>query len=154
METVTNTDQYLPFLQTENRASLFTTLRSYLINRCYNQSFGDIVPSVICNTLKVNLNIYNESQDHNYETINVSPWSVTLISIDIHRGSDHYNDIVPCTTQTKLSQRATSNYYTSHIIKPVDPNNVKPEHKASRVSYCNEQFLALQHSGLPIKCSL
>ncbi len=122
--------------------------------RHYDQSFGDIVHSVICNSLKVNLNIYNESQDHNYETINVSPCSVTLISIDIHRGSDHYNDIVPCTTQTLLSQRATSNYYTSNIVKPVDPNSVKPDHKASRISYSNDQLLAVRHPGFSIERSL
>ncbi len=154
METVTNTDQYLHFLQTQNRASLFTSLRSYLINTHYDQSLGDIVPSVICNALKVNLNIYNESQDHNCETINVSPWNVTPISIDIHRRSDHYNGILPCTTQTLLSKKATSNYYTSNIVIYVDPNSVKPDQKASRISYNNEQLLALQHSGFSIKCYL
>ncbi len=101
-------------------------------------------------SFKVNLNIYNESQDHNCETIDISPWSVTPTSIDIHR-SDHYNGIVPCTTQTLLSQRTTSKYFTSHIVKPVNPNSVKPvnpnsvkpvnpnsvkpDHKASRISY-------------------
>ncbi len=56
--------------------------------------------------------------------------------------------------KTLLSQRATSNYYTSNIVKPVDPNNVKRDHKAFRISYSNEQLLALQHSGFSIKHSL
>ena len=105
IQPVQNADQYLPFLQPTNRVSLFVGLRSYLINRHYNQAFGDIVPAIISNAFQVNLNFYNEAPDHSYETITVAPWSVSSnqISVDIHRQGDHYNGIVPCSLPISTS---------------------------------------------------
>ncbi len=73
IETVTNGHQYLHFLHTTNRSSILAELRSYLINKHYNQAFCDIVPSIIANGLQTNLLIYNETADHSHERITVAP---------------------------------------------------------------------------------
>lgn len=67
--------------------SLFTDMKSYLINRLYNQAFGNIVSAIILNAFQVNISIHNEAPDHSYETIIIAPRSVSInkISVDILR---------------------------------------------------------------------
>ncbi len=105
METVKNADQYLSFMQTSNRLSFFADLKSFLINRHYNQPFGDIVHNVIANALNVSLSIYNVTSNRKYNPISVCPWSNTSTLVDIQRIGDHYNGMLPDTQHTKYGSK-------------------------------------------------
>ena len=64
IESVQNRDQYIAFIPSNNKLSFMTGLKSYVINKHYNQEFGDIVPTIIANGFKVKLVILNEASNH------------------------------------------------------------------------------------------
>lgn len=93
IETVLHADQYKPFLQLHS-SSLYTGLRSYILDRHYNQGFGDLVPSVISNALNTRLIILDEGPQKSFGEIIVSPRTEPSNTITIHRQGDHYNGII------------------------------------------------------------
>jgi len=144
IETINNADDYLPFLQTSNRTSLFIGLRTYLINKHYNQFFGDIVPTIISNVYKVNLNIFSELPNNNYEKITVLPWIITHTSVDIHKTNDHYNGIAPLTTNFAYQDNHNINYTNS-------AGSVLSKHANIRIQYSSEQLKSWMLPLQPIK---
>ena len=52
VQAVNNADDYLPFLLPSTLNSLSQGLRSHLILKQYNQAFGDLVPTILDNTLR------------------------------------------------------------------------------------------------------
>ena len=55
LETITNASEYTPFLPSSSVTEIITGLRSYLIDKNCNQSFGDLIPAILANALKVKL---------------------------------------------------------------------------------------------------
>ena len=90
-----------------SRVSLFKGLRKYLIEKSYNQSFGDLVPVIAANALKVCLTILNESPNGQFSFIMVAPSPMPLHKLILHRKGEHYNGIVPTTFCQQISSKAT-----------------------------------------------
>ncbi len=177
IETVNNVDQYVPFIQPANRLSLITRLKGYLINKHYNQSFGDILPAIISNALQVSLNIFHENSGHDYERITVDPWvnRDNQGHVDIHRSRDHYNSIVPIIKPTNNLPQSTT-YQCAAIFSPntavfgkssskdsipVDnivrtqhprvPSDISGVPHPTRISYSAEQLKSFRTGRLPLK---
>ncbi len=140
IETVDNADQYLPFFLTTSRVSLFTGLRSYLINKHYNQPFGDIVPLLLANAFNGNINIFNEAQDDSYEVNTVIPWNNTNVSVDIHRYGDHYNGLIPPAAQSQISKQSG-----------LQSESKQTFHVKDVIRYSSEHLRSLRHQSNTIK---
>ena len=69
IETVNNADQYIPFYLSSDEQSIFKGLDRYLIDRHYDQSFGDLVPVIIANALNLTLHILNENDQNRTELL-------------------------------------------------------------------------------------
>ena len=93
IETTSNSDQYLPLTPCMSRKSLFHGLNNYLLDKHYDQFFGDIVPRVISNALQVQLHILNETPRLDVHRVTVHPQRAHCAKLDIHRRGDHYNAI-------------------------------------------------------------
>lgn len=75
----------------------------------YNQNFGDLVPIIVSNAFKVELCIFNESDNNHIQEIAVAPWSTASDSLVVHRHNDHYNGV-------KLLQQ-----YSSEFLRSLQP---------------------------------
>lgn len=94
IEAISHPDRYVQFLQSSNRKTFFSGLRSYLIDKQYNLDFGDIVPLIIANAFHVNLEIFNEVNFNRFENVVVSSEIASDFCLKIHRKGDHYNGLV------------------------------------------------------------
>ena len=92
VETSTRADYYGTFIsQNENLSML---LSGYLQRKEYTTSFGDLLPSIISNALKINLNIINQTGS-TFHLIKLQPTTgLTSKTVNIHRTGDHYNGLV------------------------------------------------------------
>ena len=59
IETLTRAYYYGTYIS--HNENLFMLLSGYLQRKEYNTSFGDLLPSIISNALKINLNIINQT---------------------------------------------------------------------------------------------
>ena len=101
-ETINTYDQYVPFLDSYTKTELISGLGKYLIQRHYNQSFGDIVPFICANALNVRIRIFNEISSAT-EEIYVTPPSVYSITVSVRRQNDHYDAVVPCPRDMQMA---------------------------------------------------
>ena len=94
VEAITNSSCYDPFL--EDRTLLPTGLRRYILDRHYDQSVGDIVPTIIANALQVKVDIVNVSSTGSYDVLSICPTSCLSHTgqIMVHRDGDHFNGLV------------------------------------------------------------
>ena len=93
------------FIETVQRAQLYTTyipsnenllllLSKYLLHKNYDTSFGDILPTVIANALRINLIILDQIGNV-FNKIKILPTDVTSnVTVAIHRTGDHYNGLI------------------------------------------------------------
>ena len=93
------------FIETLKRAQIYSTyipdsesllslLHKYMLQKKYDTSFGDILPNIIANTLRINLSIIDQSGNA-FHKINVPPTVVnTSSTVALHRIGDHYNGLV------------------------------------------------------------
>ena len=81
----------MPFNSIHN---LTKGLCSYLNEKNYNQAFGDVVPLVISNALKVQLDILNETSSTKATLVSIKPTYNENETILLHRSGQHYNGLV------------------------------------------------------------
>ena len=95
-------------------SSIEDALDTYVFAKRYNQVFGDVLPFIIANALKVNIEIYDENVTKNtYERKTVlTERAETERTIVIHRCGDHYNGIV------SSSHRSRDELVSSHTDPP------------------------------------
>ena len=109
IETVNNIDKYIPFHEPPETNSMLKGMRKYLLSRSYNQSYGDIVPSVIANALKQKVTVINEDVSSgticNIDIVpdNAIDNTTTLL---VHRSGDHYNGIIPMPSVNPFPEKA------------------------------------------------
>ena len=120
IETVTNYDQYVQFLEVGCSYTLFTGLRKYLLDRQYNQLFGDLVPIICANALDVNIKILNIINYQETQVLDVIPRKSTQQTVVIQRVNDHYNAVTPRPYQHDPPSSAAANpriSYTSDFMR-------------------------------------
>ena len=109
-ETINNADKYLPFVKDMSPRNLFSGLRAYLLSKCYNQDFGDIVIKVLANAFNVKLRILNEGQRF---PIDIRPDRVCVSKcIYLHRRGQHYNGTVQV---APVSRTHSHNYHAPQV---------------------------------------
>jgi exonuclease III len=123
IETVKNTEYYLPFLQTSSKSALSAGLGDYLIKKQYNNDFGDLVPCIIANALSIKLNILDEDQTGYVNTVVITPHDQSKASLVLHRRSQHYNGIT--LFAAVRTDRNIGLCYSSVEIKSLRPNATK-----------------------------
>ena len=92
-ESINNMNEYINFIKDSSRSLFSTYLRQYLLYKNYNNSYGDIVPLIIANTLGVKLVIIDESCNSCFKLHEIAPRSIPIHIIFLHRKQDHYNGI-------------------------------------------------------------
>ena len=55
LETISNIDLYVSFLVQGTHADLFSQMNMYLYEKCYKTPYGDMMPLVLCNALRLNM---------------------------------------------------------------------------------------------------
>lgn len=119
-ETVSHADQYLPFTEDCSVASLMHGLHTYLLQRRYNQSFGDLVPCIMANAMNVHINIMNETSNGEIRKVDIAPEQRTGRSparnLLVHRLKDHYNGIACSHPYTDKVTCDTSRLHDSDSI--------------------------------------
>ena len=110
----------------------------YVLRKCYNTSFGDLVPAVISNALSVSISIIDISEDLVLSYLSLTPHNTTpLTKIVIHRQNDHYSGLSPKT------HHATKEPSECHGIKPTT-------HHSSSLSYSRDKLLELKQCSTKI----
>ena len=146
IETVNNADQYISFFLSPDEQSLFKGLDMYLIDRHYDQSFGDLVPAIIENALNLTLHILNENdQNRTVNAINVTPRSGESTMLSLHRCGDHYNGVrldSPELASPEVPEPTTANkIHVAHSTACVDVITVFPHddvtNSVTAVVYCS-----------------
>ena len=100
-------------------------MRNYLLKKHYDNHYGDIIPIILANALKLNLKIFDVSNNVAKE-VNVQPTLVSQNSIAIHRSNDHYSALQP------------------KLTPPIAEKNKK----TSIISYSASALLSLRNSGM------
>ena len=108
-ESVTNVDLYIPYFEGGRIPTFLHGLSTYLLQKQYNQTFGDVVPSIIANALNIHLQIINQNNDGSVQNIDIIPdprhGSSPPDHVTIHRKSDHYSAVeyIPAIEHSTLS---------------------------------------------------
>lgn len=97
-ETLSHHEVYKHFLPEPSHSEIFHGLRQYLINKMYNHSFVDIVPLILANAMKVNIEILDENINGTADAICIAPRIPSFQTIVVHRMQDHYNGLVTLPT--------------------------------------------------------
>ena len=59
-------------------------MQAFLVDRHYDQSFGDLVPMILANALGLQINIFDERDDGSLNEIVMSPEGGLIQCIHIH----------------------------------------------------------------------
>ena len=96
-----NVTDYILHIDNNSRLKLFTYLNRYINNKVYDTSFGDLVPLIVANAIKMNLIIIDKTNDeckcHIIPVVqNASPLRVN--SVIIIKEGEHYNGLIYVST--------------------------------------------------------
>ena len=123
LKSIERSSLYIAFLSNPECYAL--AVRKYLVNKCYNQDLVDIAPTIIANSLNIQLNIINETEG-SYNTISVIPINnKPKHQISIHCCNGHYNGL------KYLDSSRTNNYKTYTSAELFRIGNER-SHKISR----------------------
>ncbi len=117
---VENYHQYLPYTENMCKNSLSRGIRTYLLDKKYNQNVGDMAPLVLANAFCVSLTIMNEAPQRQFAQVTTQRQQLSSKgTILLHRAGDNYSGIVP----------------TPHL-KPVTSDSVKTSTRSPR-AWCS-----------------
>ena len=94
LETVQNAPHYNPYFSSD-APQLMSEMRKFLINKIYNQEYGDFVPLILANAFHVKIVVLD--QDVRGSTIRRHEFPPTLVTpiatLLVHRRGDHFNGL-------------------------------------------------------------
>ena len=90
-----NSVRYLPFVENNSVGALGRGMQAFLVDRHYDQSFGDLVPMILANALGLQINIIDERDDGSLNEMVMSPEGGLIQCIHIHRRDEHFNGLIP-----------------------------------------------------------
>ena len=96
-EVMDNVTDYIPHIDDNSRLKLFTYLNRYINNKVYDTSFGDLVPLIVANAIRMNLVIIDKTNDeckcHIIPVVqNVSPSRAN--SVIVIKEGEHHNGLL------------------------------------------------------------
>ena len=79
-ESITNSNKYLTFLPNTTQANYTKQLRNYITHKIYNSAYGDLVPTILANTLivalSIKIRIFNVNENGSLFVLVISPWAL------------------------------------------------------------------------------
>ena len=98
VETVSNIDNYIPFIPGISKDQLIREMRLYINDKVYDTKFGDLVPLITSNSLAIYIMIISEMENGEFSTTDfVHPREnekAKAIKF-VYKSGDHYNACVP-----------------------------------------------------------
>ena len=70
-ESVANSTKYLAFLPNTTRASYTKQLKNYIVHKIYDSPYGDLVPTILANTLSIKIKIFNVNEDRSINILTI-----------------------------------------------------------------------------------
>lgn len=136
-EATSQQNMYKAFLDDQYQESFLCHLKEYLFNKRYNTWFGDCVPLITANALRVDVTILNERDElpsgmcrlDTLEYFNSSPSETPII---IHRRGNHFNGVVPlpcppnCVAAVASASQCVSGNVTQDLALPTVPVATSP----------------------------
>ena len=126
VEALNNYDVYQAFLhQSHDKITYIKCMSDYILKKCYNSDFCDMVPLMLSNALSLDLTIFNKVNT-TFQNVNITPLQVSNLhnlSISILRENDHFSGLAKHTGENnfpmssnpqKLSKLIT---YTSNQLR-------------------------------------
>ena len=111
LDTITNPNRYLNCMPYLSMSNMISEMRKYLLEKCYNSDYGDVLPFILANAFGVNVTIMVELPDGSFNMHKAKPQINTSGTIVLHRKDDHFNGTSP---------------YLSALHVPVLPRNCNP----------------------------
>ena len=97
-ETTVNADRYVDYIDGNGLVSLMDGLNGYILDKIYNSSFGDLVPIIIANAIRIDIWILIED-GNNISTELIKCTNNTdqnkTRTVMLHKKGKHYNAIIP-----------------------------------------------------------
>ena len=94
-EVAEHANLYLQFLAASSHHDLMYYMNQYVFNRMYYTDFGNLVPLVLANVLRVNIGIISKDV-HGYKArvIHANKCNDTLGNILVFKAADHYDSLI------------------------------------------------------------
>ena len=93
-----NADRYVDYIDGNGLVSLMDGLNGYILDKIYNSSFGDLVPIIIANAIRIDIWILIED-GNNITTELIKCTNNTdqnkTRTVMLHKKGEHYNAIIP-----------------------------------------------------------
>ena len=94
IETTSNIDYYVSFLVQGTRATLLSQIKMYLYEKTYDTPYGDMLPLVLCNALRLNLIILSQSASgYDIRKVITGSSDYSDMCVFVHKYEDHYDGI-------------------------------------------------------------
>ena len=94
IETTSNIDYYVSFLVQGTRATLLSQMKMYLYEKTYDTPYGDMIPLVLCNALRLNLIILSQSASgYDIRKVITVSSDYSDMCVFVHKYEDHYDGI-------------------------------------------------------------
>ena len=95
-----NREKYVHFLDYATEFDMFKALDEYINDKIYNNSFGDIIPYVMSNALRMNLLLIVKLHENGmYDTCYVTPFEnldmSTTVPLLLFKDGEHYDACIP-----------------------------------------------------------
>ena len=128
IETITNSDKYLSFMNHQNRSIMLNECKMYTLYKHYNSAFGDIVPLILANALNIEINIIGWFS----KTLTLTPNTrgPTCAKLVIHKYEDHYSGV----------------HFTECQLKPPQTNPMRRS-----IQYSSEELMTIASQPCSIK---
>ena len=153
VEAITNYSKYSCFLPYLNKSQYINLLRRYILQKHYNSCLGDIIPSIISNSLGINIHILQAEQP---TTTILSQLTTPLGFISIQKHLDHYSAVkfTPVNTSSSSTTDINTPSLTSTPIPtqhPIQRNTQSSDNKPKVITYSKDFLLSLRPSATTIK---
>ena len=152
-------NNYQDFTDFPNKDDKFLIeIEQYFHKKVYNSPFGDLVPAILCNALKIRINILDESNTGSINEIVVNPSNLKddeapKCSIFVTLRNEHYTGLAPMQPRETRSEQNVHVYRNEYIETNVAcSNRYSPLMNESNTAIFDELRTQLPSNDNPI-CS-
>lgn len=121
---------------------------AYLYNKVFDTKFVDLLPLIICNSLRISLSITNEYDDGHVDFIDVVPSCNQSIrhTIYVHRKLNHYSalEIISCRGPPSVPTTSVTNEWTDACSGRRVRQRVPPSRQRDATVAVNNRFAGLR----------
>ena len=94
IETTSNIDYYVSFLVQGTRTTLLSQMKMYLYEKTYDTPYGDMLPLVLCNAVRLNFIVLSQSASgYDIRKVITGSSDYSDMCVFVHKYEDHYDGI-------------------------------------------------------------